>query len=494
MKRNIFFAVAALLALAACTKEETTVEKTVSLTASFSDSFSKAVLAENGKTPVWSEGDQININGKVYTVSAAQAGSSSITFEGVPADAEYTAVYPASLVTESGLVLPAEQLSGSNKIAYAPMYAKTTGTTLTFDNVTSVLCLSLTTTQANINVSTIELKADQPLSGHFSVSNLTGAAVFQGSEATKLNCLNGAGEIALSTTPSTVYITIPSGEYTNFAITLYTKDGDKQTRTAPTFKAAKGAFENLSLAFNKMEGGVKAPEGFVDLGLSVFWAKWNLGATAECESIATSTGDYYRFGEVETIYDRSKSTNVFPAANFSAGFPKINDWMKEGMTFKPEAYAELTDIIEKFQKSNSTLTADYDPVTTKLGTGFRTPTKAEADELKANTTAEFFDGSTKKFNETNIPGWKLTSTKAGFETKFIFIPATGWALWTGSSNTVNTWGTTARLMTSTGKGLSGGVYYHYILKFTNTTNFDSVTNWKSECGYCVRPVAPKPAE
>lgn len=130
----------------------------------------------------------------------------------------------------------------------------------------------------------------------------------------------------------------------------------------------------------------KAPEGAVDLGLSVYWATCNLGATAPEES-----GDFYAWGETKTKDDYTWDT--YKWGNFKY------------------------DTITKYGSGdNKTVLEPEDDVAhVKLGGNWRMPTDAEWKELLENCT---WTHST--LNGVNVRC--VTSNKNG---NSIFLPQPG---------------------------------------------------------------------
>lgn len=114
----------------------------------------------------------------------------------------------------------------------------------------------------------------------------------------------------------------------------------------------------------------------VDLGLSVKWAPYNVGATAPEEF-----GDYFAWGETDIKEDYSET-------NCATYNKKISDFGGN---------------------------AEYDVAAAKWGNGWRMPTQAEFEELVNECKWEWC-----KQNEVN--GYKVT----GKNGNSIFLPAAGW--------------------------------------------------------------------
>ena len=129
----------------------------------------------------------------------------------------------------------------------------------------------------------------------------------------------------------------------------------------------------------------------VDLGLpsGTLWATCNVGATTP-----EGYGDYYAWGETTT-----KSTY---------------DW---------STYFDTHDGGNTFTKYNSkggktVLDLEDDAAHVNWGGSWRMPTYAEWQELCDNCTWTWT-------TQNGINGFKVTSKKAGYTDKFIFLPAAG---------------------------------------------------------------------
>lgn len=136
----------------------------------------------------------------------------------------------------------------------------------------------------------------------------------------------------------------------------------------------------------------------VDLGLSVKWANMNVGAESP-----EGYGDYFAWGETVT-----KATY---------------DW---------STYFDTNDRGHTFTKYNNeggktVLDPEDDAAHVNWGGSWRIPTKAEWQELLDNCTWTWT-----KLNRIN--GYKVTSNKAGYTDKFIFLPAAGYRNGSGVSN------------------------------------------------------------
>ena len=143
---------------------------------------------------------------------------------------------------------------------------------------------------------------------------------------------------------------------------------------------------SLEIAKTTDDGQIVPAEG-VDLGLSVTWASWNLGATETTTQSGVTIGQvgqlggYYSWGETST-------KSRYRLADYLYGDSPL-----------PE----------------TTLTAEHDAAVQNWGDGWRMPTEDEWDELVINCTV--------KWESVNgLQGYRYTSKKNG---RSIFIPAGG---------------------------------------------------------------------
>ena len=196
-------------------------------------------------------------------------------------------------------------------------------------------------------------------------------------------------------------------------------------------------------------GGGETPstEDYVDLGLSVKWAKCNLGA-----SKPSDYGDYYAWGETE------------PKANYS--------W---------ETYKWVTkDNLTKYNDTDGKTSLDPadDAATAKLGSSWRIPTSAEIAEL-LNPDNCTWTWTT----QDDVNGYEVKSKKNG---NSIFLPAAGARMgselieagnfsgyWSGSLGAADT---AADTPGARGLLFGGG-----------DLGWDSLDRF---CGFSVRPVHP----
>ena len=141
------------------------------------------------------------------------------------------------------------------------------------------------------------------------------------------------------------------------------------------------------ILYAQWEKALGTPSEYVDLGLSVKWATYNVGATTPEEY-----GDYFAWGEVKSKIDYTE--NNYKYYDNYYGYTKYN----------PTDKKEVLDIIDDAARIN-------------WGGGWRIPSSAEWWELLSNCAW--------KWNEENN-GYVVTSQKEGYTDKSIFIPRAGY--------------------------------------------------------------------
>ena len=208
------------------------------------------------------------------------------------------------------------------------------------------------------------------------------------------------------------------------------------------------------------------PYKYVDLGLSVKWAKWNVGATKEEEY-----GLYFQWGDTQG-YTASE------VGNKSSG--------KKYFWWSDYKYCDGTSTnINKYNATDNltTITSDDDAATVNIGTGWRIPTNTDFQNLK--NSIDFIDSNGNVIAENNkiitldsIKGIYVADKND--HSKRLFFPAAGRA----SSNNVE---------------LTDGYGYYWSsslgtdIPYSVGVNFDSTgvrwDNNHSRCyGFLIRPV------
>ena len=209
---------------------------------------------------------------------------------------------------------------------------------------------------------------------------------------------------------------------------------------------------------------------YVDLGLSVKWATFNVGATWPWEY-----GDYFAWGEIEPKKDYSWSTYKWcnGSERTMTKYCNISSYGNDGFT-----------------DTKTTLDPEDDVAQVKWGGSWRMPTKAEQDELRDNCTWTWYNSGNIEFN--GVAGYKVTSNKTGYTDRYIFLPAAG-----GPT------GTDLHYVGSRGYYWSSSLYTDnpndpdhqndpndaWIFYFTNSGGHGTLFNYRRN-GQPVRPVLP----
>lgn len=140
--------------------------------------------------------------------------------------------------------------------------------------------------------------------------------------------------------------------------------------------------------------GIENGYSYVDMGLSVKWATCNIGAKKP-----EDYGEYYAWGETKTKYSYDRFTSKYGSNKTLTKY-----CTKSGFgTFDDKKVLESED----------------DVAYEKWGGNWRMPTNEEFCELMENCT---WTWTTKYF----VKGYLVTSNKAGYTDRSIFLPAAGY--------------------------------------------------------------------
>ena len=207
-------------------------------------------------------------------------------------------------------------------------------------------------------------------------------------------------------------------------------------------------------------GGISNDE-YVDLGLSVKWAKRNLGA-----SKPSDYGDYYAWGETEPKEKYIWATYKWMQTGQS-GWTHITKYTVGDRQTKGIWYDSDGTFIGD---GKTTLEAADDAATAKLGSPWRMPTSDEIRELLDNCTWT----------------WTTQDGKNGYEVKgtngnSIFVPAAGYRP-SSELNFAGSWGSFWSSSLSGDSGNALGLYF-------NSGAHDWGASYRN-VGFSVRPVRP----
>ena len=213
-------------------------------------------------------------------------------------------------------------------------------------------------------------------------------------------------------------------------------------------------------------GGPTPVEKYVDLGLSVKWARCNLGA-----SKPTDYGDYFAWGETEpNKADYTWATYKWMQAGKSDELYITKYTVADGNTGGIWYDADGNFIGD----NKKTLDAADDAAIANLGSPWRMPTENEFKELLDNCTWT-------RTTQDGVKGCEVKSKKNG---NSIFLPAAGFRM-----------GSELQDAGSRGFYYSSSLSTVYISnKYASVLGFDSGgPAWfggDRECGFPVRPVRP----
>ena len=143
---------------------------------------------------------------------------------------------------------------------------------------------------------------------------------------------------------------------------------------------------------------------YVDLGLSVKWAKCNIGATSE-----TDYGVFFQWGDASGI--SGSLVGKYSDENYSWATAPFNN----GSSNYDETYFNS---VKDTVCPNGVLAKEYDAATQIMGSDWRMPTEAEFQELLSGTTNEWIAD----YDGTGVSGRKFTASNGNS----IFIPAAGY--------------------------------------------------------------------
>jgi hypothetical protein len=202
--------------------------------------------------------------------------------------------------------------------------------------------------------------------------------------------VNGDGNVTMADANAVVnyYLAADKSSITNFNIDAANINGDGDITMADANQIVNGFLSGGTVKYDPYNG-----HEYVDLGLSVKWATCNVGAEKP-----EDYGDYFAWGETAPKSDYSWSTYKFTTDG--------------GSTFT------------KYTGSDKTvLDAADDAATANWGDAWRMPTLEEMQDLLDNCTWEWQSEGNTEFG--GVVGMKVTSNKAGYTDKYIFLPAAG---------------------------------------------------------------------
>ena len=290
---RIFFAVAALFALA-CTTDATEdlavqMGSTGSTTLSISLEGTKTHLGEKSGTEYplyWCKGDQIAINGiasQPLTEEAEGKAVATFSFD-KSLTYPYNIVYPAPIV-ELDLSLEGVRAEGTQSVSFlaeqpykagtfaddaAPMYAQVAaaGESIVMKHLAGALRIAPKGEGVTLTSMTVSAEKGK-LAGAFEVDCATGALTAS-AEATNVVTVSFGEGLALGAEATPIYVAVPAGEYGVITVTLHTAadkmvakfntDGEKAVKAGVVREFSEFAYQPTA-----EEGGVLLIESKDDL-------------------------------------------------------------------------------------------------------------------------------------------------------------------------------------------------------------------------------------
>lgn len=423
-------AAGAAISALACTREvveqdiETTTNE-IELTASWAqddESGSRTALQENGTSIWWTTGEEINAffgtmaSGKFTSTNTEPQATANFTgtltsligdIDTEEGNAVCWAIYPYNEANTCDgqsvtMTLAHEQEAVASTFAdkFFPAVAKSNSFSLAFYNVCGGVRFSVT--QEGVKRVIFKSNDGSPMAGKVRVG------FGEDNRPQILEIVEAVDHIVVlapesgSFTPGTYYFAalLPQTHAEGIEVKLQTignKEASKLLDNSITVhRSAFGLLNDVDdgLGYNYIK-----PE-LVDLGLSVKWASFNLGA-----SIPEEFGEYFAWGETK------------PKKNYEWSTYK---WCN-GTTRKMTKYCVEARYGDNGFTDNKTVLEPNDDAACKLlGGKWRMPTRSEFEELVSNCSFQIV-------NHNGVRGVKITSKKTNYTDKWIFLPNAGFA-------------------------------------------------------------------
>ena len=328
-----------------------------------------------------------------------------------------------------------------NQTGRAGSFAKNTNITiahsegfdLAFYNVCGGIRFSLT--QEGVKEVIFEGQNNEDIAGKVKIAFADGVPAIQqvveGQKTITLSALYGQ---TLETGKWYYIVALPGTLSGGFKMTFNTDTQYATLKSSGSKTIKRGIFGSLAdadedLIYKDKGGGDEPGQGTeaeaVDLGLSVKWATFNVGATKPEEF-----GDYFAWGETETKNEYRTENYKFAhivvtGGDDGSGFVSPITSKTTFDKYVPKSRAEQYGY-NGFYDDKTILDPDDDVAHVIWGGGWRMPTWSEFSELINNCT--WTKGAYKGVN-----GYKVTSKKDGYTSKWIFLPAAGYRSYTSLS-------------------------------------------------------------
>ena len=405
------------------------------------------VYADEQLRVLWNTDDRVSIfNKTTYNCQYrfdGQDGDNFGSFSKVPSEdfvmsnpLDYVyAVYPyneSTAISDDGVItvfLPSVQpfREGSFGQGANTMISVTEDNELMFKNLCGYFAVRLY--GDNVKVTSIKLtgKNNEHLAGKaYATADLDAAPTLQFDESSASGdiTLSFATPIVLGTTAETAtvfWFVVPPTVFEH-GFTLTVKD-DKNcvfeksaTKPLEIRRNTRKKTTALKVVMLPDEGTVGEA---IDLGLSVEWASWNVGASAPEEY-----GDYFAWAEIEPYYEPGYGGATAPiwregkSSGYSwASYRWCNGTYDSQIKYCPKDKVTYWDGIGD-PDGLTTILPEDDVALVKWGGNWRIPTLEDIQELLENCTAIWT-------TQNGVNGCLFTSKKSGFTDKSVFLPAVG---------------------------------------------------------------------
>ena len=384
-----------------------------------------------GKNVVWKSGNSISLffnsgsnGGSQFTTTNSGAiatftGSISAIsgdLSSTGGSAYFWAVYPYnSTASCNGTAITTELQSTQS--AYAGDIAddllitvgRSPNLAIHFRNVCAVI--EFTLTKENITKVSFSGNNNEILAGRFKASFSDETSIITtpiSNNTVKTINVSPSGVYSFSTGTKYYLVLLPCHLSDGYTLKFTRSDGFTATYTSTAdITLTAGSFYTMynkdsGLVFTDNSSNTVPVPSAIDLGLSVKWASFNLGASSN-----TEPGEYYRWGELKSITStygwQSYTRFVSGYSNNEPQFTKYNT---------VSTYGSIDN--------NTVLDAVDDVVNVKLGGKWRMPTKVEMEELLTQCTW--------KYEAKNVVGGETVGgyTVKGPSGRSIYLPFDGY--------------------------------------------------------------------
>ena len=329
-------------------------------------------------------------------------------------------VYPfqrQTRVSENEIItvsLSAEQSYAQNSFGLGAntMVSVSSGNLLQYKTVGGFLVINLYGERAFVKSITLRGNNGEKLAGKATITMPldgmpTATMTSDASEEITLTCDTPVPLGATTEESTSFWFVIPPVSFTKgFTITIIESEGkvfEKSTSRSVSIE------RNMLSKMSPIEAHFIPVQEAVDMGLSVKWASFNLGASKPEES-----GDYFAWGETEPYYSSQNPFTWKPGKGAGYSWSSYKWCMGADKTlikYCPDSSFGY----EGFTDGNTVLQPEDDAASIALGGFWRTPTAAEWTELSENCSWSWT-------NVNGVYGRKVTSRITG---NSIFLPAAG---------------------------------------------------------------------